>query len=367
MRVAYDHQIFALQQYGGISRYFIELAIHLSSLKDIVDGVKIISPFYINEYLKAAAPALNYMGTRLPAIRRTGRLYNKINELLAPGFHREFMADILHETYYSQRSMATNKNKVVLTVYDMIHEIFPDQFLARDATGRSKKIAVQRADHIICISEHTRRDLIRLLDVDPARTSVVHLGFSLMAQPQFSTNGPPRPYLLYVGQRSGYKNFDKLLAAYAASPALHRSYDLVAFGGGVWTASERKSIGELSLDGRVKQIQGGDGALADLYANAAVFVYPSLYEGFGIPPLEAMSFGCPVACSQTSSIPEIVGDASIFFDPNSAESIVRAIETIVNDQVLARDLVARGRKRIQLFSWDRCAQETLAVYQGLVN
>jgi glycosyltransferase involved in cell wall biosynthesis len=188
-----------------------------------------------------------------------------------------------------------------------------------------------------------------------------------MAQPQFSTIGLSRPYLLYVGQRSGYKNFDQLLAAYAASPALHKNYDLIAFGGGVWTAAERKSIEELFLYGKVKQLQGGDGTLADLYANAAVFVYPSLYEGFGIPPLEAMSFGCPVACSQTSSIPEIVGDASIFFDPNSSESISRALETIVTDQVLARDLVARGRIQIQLFSWDRCAQETLEVYRGLMN
>ena len=117
---------------------------------------------------------------------------------------------------------------------------------------------------------------------------------------------------------------------------------------------------------QVQQIGGDDSVLADLYRTAHLFVYPSLYEGFGIPPLEAMSFDCPVVCSNSSSIPEVVGDAAVFFDPDSGESMGQALMKVASDVSLRQALVARGRERIKMFSWQRCAKQTIDVYRSVL-
>jgi glycosyltransferase involved in cell wall biosynthesis len=365
MRIVYDNQIFESQEYGGASRYYFEIADNIASSN--AAEVAIISPLYVNSYLAAASRNLQVRGRKVPIMRRTGRIYRAFNQLLAPSMMKSFQPDLVHETNYSAKRLAPVGSKVVLTVYDMIHERFPECFPAGNLTSKNKAIAVERADHIICISEQTRKDLIDLLGVDPAKTSVIHLGFSLTKPLVEKEREGGRPYLLYVGTRGGYKNFEALLRAYAANPALQQEYDLVAFGGGRLSDDERALMGELGIHvDRVKQFGGDDAVLAGLYRKAALFVYPSRYEGFGIPPLEAMSFDCPVVCSNTSSIPEVVGDAAELFDPNSSDSTGRAIEHVLNDMVLRQDLVARGRERIKQFSWKRCAEQTLDVYRRLL-
>jgi glycosyltransferase involved in cell wall biosynthesis len=175
-----------------------------------------------------------------------------------------------------------------------------------------------------------------------------------------------RPYLLYVGLRGGYKNFEGLLRAVAASPMLRADYDVIAFGGGSFRSSETAMISQLGFgDGRVLQMGGGDSLLGELYAHADAFVYPSAYEGFGFPPLEAMTQGCPVVASNTSSMPEVIGDAGEFFDPGSVEDIRRAIEAVVYSRDRGQELVRLGYARIKMFSWEKCASETMAVYRSL--
>jgi len=250
----------------------------------------------------------------------------------------------------------------------MIHERFPESFAAWDSTSKEKAAAVKRADHIVCISENTRRDLIELFHVPPDKTSVVYLGFTLTHPVTKTGNKPERPYLLYVGSRGGYKNFERLLHAYASTELLQGQFDLLAFGGGAFNAKEVELISSLGLSVRqIRQVGGSDERLAELYRDAAVFIYPSLYEGFGIPPLEAMSFDCPVACSNSSSIPEVVGDAALLFDPLSVESIGKAVVSLLQDQALRQTLVERGRERIKIFSWQSCAQQTADIYRGLMK
>ena len=365
MEIAYDHQIFGWQRYGGVSRYFYELANNIS--QNMMCNVSIVSPLYVNSYLVTAPSDLRVLGLKMPAIRRTGRIYRAFNQLLASPIMHGLQPDVVHETYYSKNRQAPKNSKVVLTVFDMIHERFPESFSKWDPLASEKATAVKRADHIVCISEHTRQDLIQLLDVKQEKISVVHLGFSLTVDNKAGESLVKRPYLLYVGGRAGYKNFDALLRAYASLPALARDFDLVAFGGGALHPKERALIGALGLsDSQVRQIGGGDSILSGLYQGASLFVYPSLYEGFGIPPLEAMSFDCPVVCSNTSSIPEVVGDAAIFFDPMSINSIAKAMEAVVSNESIRERLIARGRERIKLFSWQRCARQTLEVYGKLV-
>ena len=367
MRIAFDHQIFGWQEYGGISRYAYELAVGLATAGD--SPTTVVSPLYVNRYLAAAPAALRVLGIQVPRLPRTGRIYRALNYLLAWPLMRWLGPDLVHETYYSMTGVAPPRAKVVLTVYDMIHERFSDLFPSADPTRREKAAAVARADHVICISEQTRRDLVELLHVDPAKTSVVYLGFTLTGPAAADIAPMPavRPYLLYVGSRGGYKNFEGMLRAYAGSDVLRQDYDVVCFGGGALTAREKLLLSELGIAvERVHQVGGDDALLARYYKGAVAFVYPSLYEGFGIPPLEAMSFDCPVVCSNVSSIPEVVGDAGEMFDPSDATSMRVAIERVVQDATLRATLVARGRKRLGVFSWGRCARETAQVYQQVL-
>lgn len=363
MKIAFDHQVFGWQQYGGVSRYVYELAIQLASTFE--QEIAVIAPLHVNKYLINAPAVLNVKGFAVPQLPKTGKIYAAINRFLFKLMVRKFHPDVVHETYYASNRTAPKDAKVVLTVHDMIHERFSNNFSKSDHTSRDKALAVARADHVICISEQTKRDLVEILGVDPLKISVVYHGFTLTSQdvPVIVSDASRRPFLFYVGSRSGYKNFEGLLKAYAASPILKNTFDLICFGGGDFTNKEKTLIQQLGIStDRVSQVSGNDALLARYYKAATVFVYPSLYEGFGIPPLEAMSFDCPVVCSNVSSIPEVVGNAAEMFDPENPDSISAAIERVINNPQLRENLIRLGRERIKLFSWERCAQETLDVY-----
>jgi glycosyltransferase involved in cell wall biosynthesis len=368
MKIAFDYQIFGWQEYGGISRYAFELASALHAGRS--DEVAIFCPIYVNRYLERAPAGLLRDGRRVPSFPRSGRIYRALNRWLAWPALRRFRPDIVHQTYYSGGGARLQGARYVLTVHDMIHERFPENFSPVDPTRREKAMAVARADHVICISEQTRKDLIDILSVPYEKTSVVHLGFALSAG-QRSAEERPRleyPYILFVGSRGGYKNFGELLLAYASSPAVHERVKLVCFGGGAFRAAELAAIGKAGLNAsKVIHIAGDDDVLANCYRHARAFIYPSRYEGFGIPLLEAMSFGCPVACSNVSSIPEVVGNAAEMFDPDSVDAMASALERVVNNEERRQSLVELGRVRLENFSWAKCARETLDVYRGVLN
>ena len=365
IRIVFDDQVFCWQKFGGISRYFYELAKRVGKKDDF--STSIVAPLHVNDYI--ATGDVPVKGIHIPKFRNSGRIISALNSLAEPMLIRREKPDVLHEThYYRRRSLAPADCPTVLTVFDMIHERFPGMFLTRDRTSETKRAAVQRADRVICISASTQRDLIELLDVPPEKTAVVHLGFTLASQdkPLPIDREDGRPYLLYVGPRGGYKNFDLLLKAYAASASLRGNYDLVAFGGGGFTNAENEQLRGLGVFGQVRQESGSDAKLASMYRQAELFVYPSLYEGFGIPPLEAMSFDCPVVCSNTSSIPEVVGDAGYLFDPTDLDGLRAAIEAVAGSSTLREELVKRGRRRIQQFSWETTAEETIKVYRQVL-
>lgn len=368
MKIAYDSQIFENQSYGGISRYFYELANRLDTNNAKEINPCIVSPLFVNEYLANRISKLMIIGQKLPNIKGRNRIARYMNRHISPLILKRLKPDILHETYYSYSSVAPKNSRIVVTVYDMIHEKYPQYFSNHDTTTERKKRAVQRADHVVCISENTRSDLIDFFNVSRDKTSVVYLGFSLQQSVSQNLQKQRRPYFLYVGNRGGYKNFKRLLEAYSSKSVLHNNFDLVCFGGGSFTNNEVLLLESLSLDSKkVRQIAGDDSILNALYKQAYMFIYPSLYEGFGIPPLEAMSFGCPVACSNTSSIPEVVGDAGILFDPYDIDAITDSMVKIVEDADCKSNLVQLGYERIKNFSWDKCASETMSVYMNLLS
>jgi glycosyltransferase involved in cell wall biosynthesis len=252
----------------------------------------------------------------------------------------------------------------------MIHEKFSASHSSWDRASRYKAIAVQRADHIICISETTKRDLIELFNVDDKKITVIHLGCSLddlshKDQLLIRVILPPQ-FLLYVGHRGAYKNFKRFIEAYASSPEINSQFEIVCFGGEEFSPEELKGFSQMGiLPERITRFSGGDDLLCHLYKNASAFVFPSLYEGFGFPPLEAMSNDCVVICSNAGSIPEVVGIAGEYFDPNDPGDIRRAMEKVLFQPERQLELRALGRERIKQFSWERCADQTLKVYERL--
>lgn len=367
MKILYDHQIFSTQHYGGVSRYFYEVAKRLS----VVDGcdVTVFAPLHINDHLGAAS-GIRVRGKRIRKPPFSGGIIRIINSALTRTLvTTDKSIDIFHETYFTRADRCPRSARRLITVYDMIHEKFTGYFSSRDATRHHKSHAVHRADHVICISENTRRDLIALLGVPEEKTSVVYLGHSLACPPGAIQPVPvSKPFILYVGSRAGYKNFDLLLRAFASSRSLQSDLAIICFGGGKATPAETSLAEALGLPpDRVIYMNGNDSALAGLYASARAFVYPSLYEGFGIPPLEAMSFGCPVICANTGSLPEVTGDAALLFDPASESALRAAMEAVVFSPAHAGRLKEKGLERIRMFSWEKCALDTLNVYKKILG
>ena len=363
MKIAFDHQIFATQEYGGVSRYFVRLAGELGALGN---DVRVVAPFYVNAYLSELPPAM-VLGRRMSPSRWGVRAIRMIDQRAAAPLMARLAPDIVHETYYADRRTAPRRARTVLTVYDMVHEKFPGSFAADDTTAALKRLAVDRADHVICISESTRRDLIAYQPAAASKASVALLGFDAHApEPATETGNAARPYLLFVGQRGGYKNFAGLLEAYAASTVLRDGFELLAVGGGAFSATETAAIAAHGLAGNVRQVAADDAALQRYYAAAAAFIYPSLYEGFGIPPLEAMAAGTPVIAIDAGSVPEVCGAAVAYAPPGDVEALRVAIESVVGSPALTSSLVAAGHARLAHFSWARCAAETAIIYRSLL-
>ena len=361
MHVAFDPQTFSLQRYGGISRYFFETALRLAALPDT--RVSILAFAHINAYLAAASAAA--VGFRLPLLPEPLRpLLVRANQALARRWLARNGADLVHETYYSHARTAPAGVPTVVTVHDMIHEKFPDYAPRTRKIAMAKRAAIGRADHVICVSENTRHDLVDIYGIDPSRTTVVRHGFSFRFSETAAVHRPlGEPYVLFIGKRGGYKNFEALARAYAQLSGLAREHLLVCFGDAPFSRRERDFLRRLGIPlDRVRHFAGGDDRLAAFYRHAAVFVYPSRYEGFGMPPLEAMACDCPVVCSNAASLPEVVGDAAIAFDPGDVQALAAAIGAVLESPDTALRLRQAGRARLARFSWERCAQQTRAVY-----
>jgi len=385
MRIAFDHQAFCRQIAGGISRYYCRLAEELL-LQD--QQVGIFAPIYRNVYLKDLPTQLVHGRSVKNYPPKTAGMCVAANGLVARSMIRRWHPDVVHETYFHKQGACSDKTPTVITVFDMIGELDAQEQSNHPINFKNtdKYKAIMRADHVICISEHTRQDLVRFFDVQKNKMSVIHLGCDLPLQEHINDSvrdssgdsrsnsvrelnpKTSRPFLLYVGLRAGYKNFAAMIKAIAASSMLMRDFDLVAFGGGAFTLSEQQILTSLGFDPqRVRQVGGTDQDLNLLYRQAAAFIYPSTYEGFGLPPLEAMARQCPVVSSHKSSMPEVIGDAAEFFNPSDTDSIKFAIEQVVFSEDRKQELIQKGNQRVAQFAWSACAEKTLSVYKALVN
>ncbi len=366
LQVMFDSQIFSMQVYGGVSRYFYELIRHLSKLEDLRIDINI--RYSNNSHIPENGlfrhrnffPNRHFPGKH--ALMEQLNIWSEIPAIRKQNF------SVFHPTYYNPYFLNhIGKKPFVLTVYDMIHERSEEVRKADRKTSERKRLLAGRASKIIAISGNTRDDLVKYFRIDPGKIDVIHIGTSALPDMTGRSNKflPPE-YILFVGARTNYKNFQRFLRAVA--PILHEDKHLkiICAGGGKFTVDENRLSEQLCLAGRILQYSAPDTMLWSLYKNARVFVFPSLYEGFGIPVIEAFACGCPIAVSNTSSLPEIAGDAACYFDPLDESSIRSAVAQVIHDEDLRARLVQKGLERVRDFSWNKIALETKKTYESVV-
>ncbi|WP_080902832.1 glycosyltransferase family 1 protein [Parabacteroides sp. Marseille-P3160] len=363
MDVLFDYQIFCSQYIGGISRYFYELLKHLPDEK-----VKVKFPlaFSNNYYLKKRDVSSHFALLPHLNLKIRNKTMQSINEYCVNRVLKSQQFDLFHptyyQTYYLDNSLLKSK-PLVLTVHDMTHE----RFMKGDEIILAKKKLMQRADRIIAISQHTKKDILKYINVPEERISVVYHGQDSTVTHNISRprNIPDTDYILYVGSRNGYKNFEILARAFSQLVEKNRFLNLICTGE-AFTKDEYALFDQLKIKEFVYAQMVTDEELRWLYKNALLFVFPSLYEGFGFPILEAFSMGCPVVLSNASCFPEIAGNAAAYFDPMDVDSIVQSIESVVEDEEKRKVLVQLGTERLSLFTWNNTARETANVYKALI-
>jgi glycosyltransferase involved in cell wall biosynthesis len=390
LKILYDHQIFYRQNYGGVSRYFCELMNQFSMDPDIpftlplrfVQNDNLARFPHLNKYWSGRYNRLynnNFVSLIQKKIRfnavNFGLNYIINNQAESVQLLKKQDFDVFHPTYYEPYFLKyLQKKPYVLTVYDMIHELFPEYFKPADKTRSWKKKLIGNAGAVIAISENTKKDIITFTGINPNRVRVIHLGnpFEHSNEPAGidTSSDPPvfgNPYLLFVGGRSAYKNFNFFIESVAGLLRENEELQAVCAGSSPFTDEEKKFLRDLHILHKVHYIRINEEILKNLYKNARAFVFPSLYEGFGLPILEAFSCGCPVLLTDSSSLPEVGGDAALYFTPGDKESLVRAVNTVLFDGKCRDNLIKKGSERLKLFSWERTAGSTKKVYQDLLN
>lgn len=364
LKVLYDQQVFDMQKYGGISRYFANLAFGIN--KSVDASCEIACLYSTNYYLQDFPLPFNNQIGRYFLRKDTKRI--KWNDRYNIKAIKKSDYDVFHTTYYDPYFLDFLKKPFVLTVHDMIHEKYPAFF--RDSTEmiERKSTLIKAAHSIIAISKNTKKDILAFFPEVENKVSVIYHGLPISSKIEncetksafFSEN-----YLLYVGERNHYKNFSLLIEA--IYPILHENEELYLFcaGGGEFLEEEKELLRKYKIQEKCLQGNVTDKTLGSLYKNALAFVYPSLEEGFGLPMLEAFRNNCPIISSNTSCLPEVGGNAVKYFNPFDKQCIHDMVKDVISSEEIRSNLVEKGVIQLSKFSFERCLSKTLEVYKSL--
>jgi glycosyltransferase involved in cell wall biosynthesis len=366
VNIVFDNQIFSRQKYGGISRYFVELANELNEYSTD-SKVQVVAPFHFNKLLSQSrniSPHSHY----IPWSTQTFGWNKKISSLsTALAFRKitQIQPNLIHETFFSAEDLWKSSSPRVLTIYDLIRE--KEGLRNVNPQIQRKRVAIGRVDSIICISEKTKKDLLDIYNVEDTKVKVVHLGVSEMFLPS-KIDAKRKREILFVGQRLGYKNFSLLVRAFATSRLPREGFVLRLFGGDELSIEEKALFTQLNLTPeQVLRSDGDDKMLRKAYGDASALVVPSLDEGFGLPILEAMCSGLPVLCSDIEVFKEFAGTEVSYFHPLDVKDLATKLDGLLdidhNDVLLSNRRINQARK----FTWRKCAFETLSIYKNLVK
>lgn len=327
--------------------------------------------------------------------RKVGEdLYRKTNELIVPlyeiPFWREIRKaivlpllisrerlDIIHEPRAFNPYLFSSHTKKILTIHDLSTFVYPSMHTKSNVLRMNCSVSasLRKADRIIAVSKHSKREVLRLFHIDEERIEVIYEGVDARFKPIKKCEGIKKKYgivgrfILFLGTLEPRKNVNGLIKSFYKLKKMGIEHKLVVAGPEGWKCRDLKEtikqvglLKEVILPGYVH-----DDDLPALYSASDLFVYPSLYEGFGLPPLEAMACGTPVVTSNTSSLPEVVGDAAIMVDPNDLNSLADAMYKLLTDEDLAQDMVKKGLRQARFFSWNEAARKTLKVYEDVMQ
>ncbi len=380
MKILYDHQAFAMQKYGGISRCFVELCKSMPKNVETIISLCKSDNVYVKEIMDVLPKE-----TRIDRFMNSHQFKGKWYIQMMLNRYREHHSDknikmsidmlkrgdydVFHPTFFNDYFLPhLNRKPFVLTIHDMTPELYPQYFGRNNQQIVMKRKLASAADAIVTVSENTKQDVTRILGIPEEKIHVVYHGCSFPI-PNEMTKPFAFPYILYVGGRGWFKSF--LPFVRSTAPVLKRHEDIkVVCIGKPFTSEETKFFKELGLNGRfIRKYAETDQELSTLYHHALCFVFPSDYEGFGIPILEAYKSDCPVLLSDTSCFPEIAKDAAIYFkkDNSGNDNLAEKLEMILSMNNNEREsLLVKQRTRLADFSWKNSAEKMARIYQSLL-
>jgi glycosyltransferase involved in cell wall biosynthesis len=363
----------AAHERAGLGRYAASLAEALLAL-----GVP-LTAFLNDPQESRLLPPLSELPTysaRLP--RKRWRLRAALSYFGGPSMDRA-LGDVhlFHATEHLLPKLTRARS--VFTLHDTAYLLFPEYHLPRNRIYLRAMMPrfLERADRVIAVSENTRRDALRLYRLDPGKIEVIPEGVDARFRPEVDDTivsavrrryDLPERFILCISTIEPRKNLTTLLEAYAALRHDHPDVRLVIVGGKGWLFERFfERLRSLGLEGEV--VLTGyvpDEDVPALLNAAELFAFPSEFEGFGLPPLEAMACGVPVVCSNAASLPEVVGEAGVLLPPRDVAAWVEALGRLLDDAQLREDLRARGLERASRFTWDAAARRTLDVYRSVM-
>lgn len=363
MKILFDHQCF-WERYGGVSKYFVEIMKRIPQS----DWTLCLKYTNNNEYVKmldginvkAFLPNCNFRG-KATLVREIGKLFS-IPSIIKGNY------DIYHPTHYDTYGFPFIPKgvKTVTTIHDLNYYRIPEYYggkLTRLAICQ-KKWALH-SDHIITISENTKNDIIDIWNIDPTKISVIYHGINSVRPNLNDLPKRAKPYILFVGRRNAYKNFEAVIKAFAIYSQKVTDLELVCTGV-PFNQHELNLLKTNDILNKTHCFQASEAELFSLYVNARMFIFPSFYEGFGMPILEAMSAGCPVLLSKSSCFPEIAQNAACYFNALDIDELISKIAVINESESYRSELISKGFARVNYFSWDKCAEQHLKVYKSIL-
>lgn len=364
MNVLYDYQIFVAQKFGGISRYFVDLINGLEREEGITPYLEVVGNK--NYYLPNNRSTQFNLLERLKKYNKREHKVIRKNQNIVLDYLGKNIIDVFHPTYYDPYFINHIKKPLVITVHDMIYENFPDFFPSNEPTAYYKRLHIEKADRIIAVSNQTKIDILKHYDLDESKIAVVHHGIDLTIPSVYEDiSDLPKDYILYVGGRYGYKNFQLLVQAFSILISKYDNVKLVVAGASLGIA-EKELLLRNNLQEKVFIYSASNEQLNTLYKKALFFVYPSIYEGFGLPILEAYKNDCAVLLSNASCFPEIAGEGAAYFEPFSVDSLTEKMKILLDDIEYRDGLIKKGREKLLDYPMKNCIGNTIKVYKSLI-